>query len=139
MTHPALIAWLLLHKLAGSSRTFVNLLDRFGTAEAVFAATRTDLAGVVEGKTSLIDAILEGGKTSDGFDYAGPLTETVQLGNVATRVVDRSTVARGVRTLDPKDTHALQWDAENCRITNHAAAHALLTKTYRAGWQVTPA
>jgi hypothetical protein len=86
-----------------------------------------------------IDAILEGGKTSDGFDYAGPLTETVQLGNVATRVVDRSTVARGVRSLDPKDTQALQWDAENCRITNHAATHALLTKTYRAGWKVTPA
>ncbi len=60
MTQPALIAWLLLHKLAGSSRTFVNLLDRFGSAAAVFAATRTDLTGVVEGKTTLIDAILEG-------------------------------------------------------------------------------
>ena len=60
MTHLSLIPWLLLHKLAGSSRTFVNLLDRFGSAEAVFIATRGDLTNVVEGKTPLIDAILEG-------------------------------------------------------------------------------
>lgn len=86
-----------------------------------------------------IDAILAGTKTSDGFDYAGPLTETVQLGNVATRVVDRSNIARGMRNLEPKEINALQWDAENLRITNNAAANALLTKTYRKGWQVTPA
>ena len=33
-----------------------------------------------------LDAIVAGTKTSAGFDYAGPLTETVQLGNVATRM-----------------------------------------------------
>jgi DNA processing protein len=60
MTSPALIPWLLLHKLAGSSRVFADLLERFGTAEAVFTATRTDLNGVVEGKAALIDALLEG-------------------------------------------------------------------------------
>lgn len=32
-----------------------------------------------------IDAIVDGSKTTAGFDYAAPLTETVQLGNVATR------------------------------------------------------
>jgi predicted dehydrogenase len=86
-----------------------------------------------------VDAIIEGNKTSDGFDYAGPLTETVQLGNVATRVVDRTKTARGASTLDAKDSTPLLWDAQNGRITNHAAANALLTKTYRAGWEVTPA
>jgi DNA processing protein len=60
MTQPALIPWLLLHKLAGSTRTFVDLLDRFGSAEAVFAASRTDLSHVLEARTPLIDALLEG-------------------------------------------------------------------------------
>ena len=60
MIQPSLIPWLLLHKLAGSSRTFVNLLDHFGNAEVVFTATRADLNQVVAGNTPLIDAILEG-------------------------------------------------------------------------------
>jgi DNA processing protein len=60
MTLPALVPWLLLHKLAGSTRTFADLLDRFGSAEAVFAATRAELTQVLEGRTSLIDSLLEG-------------------------------------------------------------------------------
>ena len=30
----------------------------------------------------------------------------------------------------------LQWDAESFRIPNHPAAHALLTNSYRPGWEV---
>jgi predicted dehydrogenase len=69
-----------------------------------------------------VDAILSGTKTTDGFDYAGPLTETVQLGNVATRV--------------PGIT--LEWDAAACAIKNDAKANALLTKKYRDGWKIDP-
>jgi predicted dehydrogenase len=81
-----------------------------------------------------IDAILEGGRTSAGFHYAGPLSETVQLGNVATRVALPPSPKRGsnVATQAP----ALAWDAAQLRITNHPAAQALLTKTYRPGWAV---
>jgi hypothetical protein len=81
-----------------------------------------------------IDAILEGGRTSAGFHYAGPLSETVQLGNVATRVALPPSPKRGsnVATQAP----ALSWDAAQLRITNHPAAQALLTKTYRPGWAV---
>jgi predicted dehydrogenase len=67
-----------------------------------------------------VDAVIAGAKTSDSFDYAGPLTEAVQLGNVATRVP-------GV---------TLQWDANACAITNDAKANALLTKHYREGWKI---
>lgn len=81
-----------------------------------------------------VDAIIEGGKTSDGFDYAGPLSETVQLGNVATRAVKPPVPKRGSNIV--KNPPVLEWDAENCRITNDAAANKLLTKTYRAGWDV---
>jgi predicted dehydrogenase len=81
-----------------------------------------------------IDAILEGGRTSAGFHYAGPLSETVQLGNVATRVALPPSPKRGsnVATQAP----ALAWDAAQLRITNHPAAQALLTKIYRPGWAV---
>lgn len=86
-----------------------------------------------------VDAIIAGTKTTCGFDYAGPLSETVQLGNVATRVANRVAVHRGSRPIDPVGATPLQWDAANLRITNHPEAHALLTKTYRPGWEVPPA
>ena len=85
-----------------------------------------------------VDAIVEGGKTSDGFDYAGRLAETVQLGNVATRVARRQTITRGTKQADDK-TGRLEWDAANGRFTNSPEANALLTKSYRKGWEVTPA
>lgn len=67
-----------------------------------------------------VDACVENKKTTDGFDYAGPLTETVQLGNVAARVPGVS----------------LQWDAAALKITNHADANKLLKKEYRTGFEV---
>lgn len=70
-----------------------------------------------------VDAIRAGTQTSDGFHYAGPLTETVQLGNVAARLPGRE----------------LAWDAAALQVTNVAEANPLLTKTYRAGFEVEPA
>jgi predicted dehydrogenase len=70
-----------------------------------------------------VDGALGGAKTTDGFHYAGPLAEAVQLGNVATRL--------------PGQT--LEWDAANLRVTNSEAATKLLTKNYREGWKVEPA
>jgi predicted dehydrogenase len=86
-----------------------------------------------------IDAILDGTKTSDGFDYAGWLSETAQLGNVATRVVRRPVNPRLSLTIEPKELNVLEWDADSLRIPNHAAANALLTRAYRPGWEVPPA
>ncbi|HEY3899086.1 MAG TPA: Gfo/Idh/MocA family oxidoreductase [Chthoniobacter sp.] len=67
-----------------------------------------------------VTAALGGPKTTDGFDYAGPLTETVLLGNVATRV--------------PNIT--LEWDAADLRIKNSAEADHLLRTKNRAGWKI---
>ena len=86
-----------------------------------------------------IDAIVEGTKTSDGFDYAGWLSEAAQLGNVATRVPKRPVNSRGKLSVTPEEMNVLEWDAENLRITNNTAAQALLTRKYRAGWEVPPA
>lgn len=67
-----------------------------------------------------VDAVLSNTKTSDGFHYAGPLTETVQLGNIA--------------ALHPGKT--LEWDVNALKITNIVKANKLLTKTYRKGFEV---
>ena len=81
-----------------------------------------------------IDGIIAGQRTSAGFHYAGLLAETVQLGNVATRVARRATITRGTRKAD--DASTLRWDPANLRITNHPEAQALVTKAYRPGWTV---
>lgn len=66
-----------------------------------------------------VDAVLAGKKTTDGFDYAGPLTETVQLGNIAARLPGQR----------------IEWDAAGFK-TNLPAADAMLTKEYREGFEV---
>jgi hypothetical protein len=67
-----------------------------------------------------VEAALGGPKTTAGFDYAGPLTEAVQLGNVATRF--------------PGAT--LEWDAAALRFPNKPDVERLLTKQYRDGWKI---
>jgi predicted dehydrogenase len=81
------------------------------------------LADYVEGSShyhAWVDAALGGHETTDNFAYAGPLTEAVQLGNVASRF-------SGVK---------LDWDAANMRFPGKPEAEALLTKEYRKGWEL---
>ena len=68
-----------------------------------------------------VDACLGQGRTSAGFDYAGPLTETVLLGSVACRF--------------PQTT--LHWNAPNLKFDNVADANQYLRRQYRPGWSVT--
>lgn len=82
---------------------------------------------------SWVDACLEGKKTSDGFHYAGPLSETVQLGNVATRMAVGPIDQRTGSLAEPK---VLEWDAENLQIKNMPEANKLLTRKYRKGWAI---
>jgi len=60
-----------------------------------------------------------GEPAASNFDYAGPLTETVLLGNVAIRT--------GVK---------LYWDSENMRFPNHPEADRYLHRQYREGWSL---
>lgn len=60
------------------------------------------------------------GKTTTGFDYSGPLTETVLLGSVAVRF--------------PQTT--LEWDPANLRFKNSEEAGHFIRRTYRKGWEV---
>ncbi|MSU47695.1 MAG: Gfo/Idh/MocA family oxidoreductase [Opitutus sp.] len=86
-----------------------------------------------------LDAIVDGTKTTDGFDYAGWLSEAAQLGNVATRFPRRPAKPTGKLSVESGEMNLLEWDHENLRITNNVEANALLTRVYRPGWEVSPA
>ncbi|MEK0450399.1 MAG: hypothetical protein RL088_2667 [Verrucomicrobiota bacterium] len=67
-----------------------------------------------------VDGIIANARTTDGFHYAGPLTEAVQLGNVATRVPGK----------------LLNWDTAALKVTNSDEAQKLITKEYRKGFGI---
>lgn len=70
-----------------------------------------------------LDGVISGQQPSDGFDYAGPLTEVVLLGNIAVRY-------RG---------QTLEWDAQNLRIKNLDEANRWVRREYRKGWEIAAA
>jgi predicted dehydrogenase len=69
---------------------------------------------------SFVEAVRGNGKTSAHFGYAGPLTETVLLGGVASRF--------------PQTT--LEWNAKKLKFTNAKAANQFIRREYRNGWQI---
>ncbi|MDB6117311.1 MAG: afr 1 [Verrucomicrobiaceae bacterium] len=86
-----------------------------------------------------INGIMKNEKTTDGFHYAGWLAETVQLGNVATRMTKHPSGSKGGQMIEGKGVAALEWDAANLKFPNMPEAEKYLTKTYRPGWEVKPA
>jgi hypothetical protein len=67
-----------------------------------------------------VDACLGKGKTSAGFEYAGPLSEWVLLGVVANRVPGKT----------------LTWDAASMKLEGSTEAASKLRRSYRKGWEV---
>jgi len=54
-----------------------------------------------------------------GFEYSGPYTEALLVGNLSTRLQKR-----------------IEWDATNMKATNAPEAEPLIRKTYRAGFGI---
>ena len=72
---------------------------------------------------------------TSSFDYAGPMTETVLMGNLAIR----SFMLRRENSEGDMEYYArkkLLWDGENMKITNLEAANQFVGRTYRKGWEV---
>ena len=96
------------------------------------------IARVPEGHyVQWVNACLKGfGKAelSSPFDYAGPFTESVLMGNLAIRSYNIKTQsADGQQTFYP-GRKKLLWDAKNMRITNFDEANAFVKREYRPGW-----
>ncbi|HSI74664.1 MAG TPA: Gfo/Idh/MocA family oxidoreductase [Lunatimonas sp.] len=72
---------------------------------------------------------------TSSFDYAGPMTETVLMGNLAIR----SYMLRRENSKGQNEFFArkkMLWDGENMRITNLEEANQFVGRTYRKGWEV---
>jgi hypothetical protein len=75
--------------------------------------------------------------------YAGPLTETVLMGNLILRSYNireslkRTDVIYGdIETyIYPGRNKTFQWDGENMRVTNFEQANQFVKREYRAGWE----
>jgi predicted dehydrogenase len=68
-----------------------------------------------------LDAIRQKGKAVSDFDYAGPFTESVLLGNVALRF----------------PSERLLWDSATMKVTNKPEADQYIQHNYRPGWTLT--
>ena len=66
-----------------------------------------------------IQACKTGSRTGSNFEYAGPFTELVLLGNVAFRVGE-----------------TIEYDPEVGKVINIDDANSLLRKDYRKGWEI---
>ena len=71
-----------------------------------------------------IEACKGGKPGGSNFDWAGPLTEVVLLGNVALRLQMREELTR----------KKLLWDSAAMKFTNSDAANNYLRREYRDGW-----
>jgi len=71
-----------------------------------------------------LNACKGGPPAGSNFDWAGPLTEVVLMGNVALRLELREKL----------DRHKLLWDADAKQFSNVPEANEFLHKAYRDGW-----
>jgi predicted dehydrogenase len=69
---------------------------------------------------------------TSSFDYAGPLTETVLMGNLAIRSYNLRE-KNGVQFEYP-GRKKLLWDGEHMKVTNFEPANQFVKRTYREGW-----
>lgn len=73
-------------------------------------------------------------QTTSPFEYAGPFTESILLGNVAIR----SFLYKNPKLTGWDDKwqgrKKLLWDAQNMRVTNYEDANQFVRREYRQGW-----
>ena len=92
-------------------------------------------------QTSWVKAVKSGYNSKEhkaltsSFDYAGPLTETVLMGNLAIR-----SYQYGVLGINNRRNYSgrkkLYWDGKNMQITNYDVANQFVGRQYREGWSL---
>ncbi|MEO1261836.1 MAG: Gfo/Idh/MocA family oxidoreductase [Bacteroidota bacterium] len=76
---------------------------------------------------------------SSNFNYAGPFTEMVLMGNLAVRCYNLKKLKVGKKPgswapYKYPGRLKLKWDGENMRITNFDEANQFVKRAYRQGW-----
>lgn len=67
---------------------------------------------------------------TSSFDYAGPLTESLLIGNLAIR----SYMQKTGKNFDGRKR--LLWDSEKLKVKNYDAANEFVGRKYRNGWKL---
>jgi hypothetical protein len=77
-------------------------------------------------------------EVSSPFETAGPLTETILMGNLAIRSHDiRTPRADNTNRYDyPGRSIKLLWDGTNMKVTNFEPANAFVKREYRAPYSL---
>jgi predicted dehydrogenase len=75
-----------------------------------------------------------GAFTSSPFSQAGPLTETVLMGNLAVLSYNHFEMVNNQRKFNGRKQ--LLWDGPNMKITNFEPANQFVKREYREGWKL---
>lgn len=76
---------------------------------------------------------------TSSFDYAGPLNETVLMGNLAIRsyaLKKEKLDKEGRKRSEFHGRKKLLWDGKNMKVTNFEEANQFVGRTYRDGWKL---
>jgi hypothetical protein len=75
-------------------------------------------------------------EVSSPFEFAGPMTESILMGNLAIR----SWMLKNPKLKGWDDKYLgrkkLMWDAKNMRVTNFDEANQFVKREYREGWKL---
>ncbi|MBI1226238.1 MAG: gfo/Idh/MocA family oxidoreductase [Bacteroidetes bacterium] len=87
------------------------------------------------------DACKGKGEATSPFEYAVPLTETLNIGNLAVRCYDIKKLQEGKQPdwwapYDYPGRVRLDWDAQKGECKNFAPANAWVKREYRKGWSL---
>ena len=107
-----------------------------------FSQPKESIPRVPEGhQQNWVKACKEGTPTTSGFEYAGPFTEAVLMGNLAVRSYEMKVLKPGKKLGDWAPFNypgrkRLLWDGPNMKITNFDEANAFVKRDYRKGWEL---
>ena len=71
---------------------------------------------------------------TSSFDFAGPLTESILMGNLAIRSYNLR--EKNGNSFEYPGRKKLLWDGANMKITNFEPANQFVKRTYREGWKL---
>ena len=100
-------------------RSNVDMVTNPTSLVEAYADTPKTIARVKDEDAEWISAIKGGPAALSNFDYSGPLTEFVLLGNLAIRAGQK-----------------IDWDGENMKATNCPAVGEFVRRQYRKGWEL---
>ncbi|MBS1544820.1 MAG: Gfo/Idh/MocA family oxidoreductase [Bacteroidetes bacterium] len=128
--------------MCGTYGMYPQLLPTSKTKDAKVPETTKRVQGSAEGHyAQWVEACIAGyGKmeVSSPFETAGPLTETILMGNLAIRSYDYRTPRPGSQTAFdyPGRGIKLLWDGNNMKVTNFDPANQFVKREYRAPYKL---